>query len=167
MPTMRRCDFCEIVAGTAPAKIEHEWPDALAIHTIRPKAPGHLLVIPKVHIQDASEDPYIAGRVMKRAAEIAKPPCHLNTNLGGAAAQTVFHMHIHVIPRKANQEVKISWFKPWEEHPLDRRCEEKKSSEKLGISSSWELEIMSRRISMKTDVSLTKIISGLFGQQKS
>lgn len=158
------CTFCDIVEGRASAKIEHEWPDALAIHTNRPKAPGHLLVLPKRHVQDANEDPDLAAKVMRRAAEIAKPPAHISTNMGGAAAQTIFHLHYHIIPRKANEEVRISWFKPWEPHPLDRDCNQKSIlSEKHGPSFSTELNLTLKTISMKTDLSLPTSIKQLLG----
>jgi len=161
------CTFCNIVAGTEPAKIEYEWRDALAIHTNRPKAPGHLLVIPKKHVQDANEDPDVAAMVMRRAAEIAKPPSHIHTNLGGAAAQTIFHLHYHIIPRKAGEEVRLSWFKPWEPHPLDRNCNQESTlNEKHGLSFSTELNLTSKMLSMKTDLSLPpsmrKLLQGLW-----
>lgn len=156
------CVFCEILEGRAPAKIEHEWSDAIAIHTNRPKTEGHLLVIPRKHVQDANEDPETAAKAMKRAAEIAKPPSHIHTNLGGAAAQTVFHLHYHIIPREPNKEVNLSWFKPWDRHPLDRKCSQKSTtSEKHGLSFSTELKVMSKTLSLSTEVSLTKSIGKL------
>jgi histidine triad (HIT) family protein len=169
MTYRRPCVFCEIIAGRAPAQVEHEWPDAIAIHTIKPKAPGHLLVIPKVHIQDAHEDPQLAGRVLSYAAEIAQPPCHLNTNVGGPAAQTVFHLHFHIIPRVPNQEVKVSWFKPWDSHPEDRNWNERKSTSnaKHGLSFSTELNILSKKISMKTELSLSQSINKLWNGLRS
>jgi histidine triad (HIT) family protein len=151
--TLRHCDFCEIVAGRAPAKIEHEWSDAIAIHTIRPKTTGHLLVLPKKHVQDANEDPDLAAAVMKRAASIATPPAHINTNMGGAAAQTIFHLHYHIIPRRRNEEVRLSWFKPWDNSPLDRRCSST-PNERHGLSFSAELNITWKTLMMKTDLSL-------------
>jgi histidine triad (HIT) family protein len=158
--TLRHCDFCEIVAGRAPAKIEHEWPDALAIHTIRPKAPGHLLVLPKKHVQDANEDPVLAAAVMRRAASIALPPAHIHTNLGGAAAQTIFHLHYHIIPRKRNEEVRLSWFKPWDNSPLDRQCN-LTSNERLGLSFSTELNLTWKTLTMKTEISLPESLKKL------
>jgi len=161
------CVFCEIIAGRSPAKVEHEWRDALAIHTIKPKVPGHLLVIPKKHVQDANENPEVAAMVMRRAAEIAKPPSHIHTNLGGAAAQTVFHLHYHIIPRIPGEEVQLSWFKPWKPNPLDRNCnQESTQSEKLGLSFSTELNLTWKMLSMKTDLSLPtnmkKLLQGLW-----
>lgn len=159
------CTFCDIVAGKEMAKIEHEWPDALAIHTNRPKAPGHLLVLPKKHVQDAAEDPEVAAMVMRRAAEIAKPPSHISTNMGGAAAQTIFHLHYHIIPRKAHEEVKVSWFRPWDSHPLDRDCNQKQTSNaKHGLSFSTELSLTSKTLSMKTALSLPTSIRGLLSE---
>lgn len=155
------CEFCDIVAGKAPARIEHEWPEAIAIHTHRPKSPGHLLVLPKKHIQDANEDPELAAIAMKHAASIAIPPCHLSTNLGGAAAQTVFHMHFHIIPRVAGQGVAVSWFNPWNDHRQDRKILTSTSKEKPGPSFSTELSLTSKTLSLKTNVSLTKSIGEL------
>ena len=158
----RHCDFCEIVAGRAPARIEHEWPDALAIHTIKPKVPGHLLVLPKKHVQDANEDPDIAAAVMRRAASIALPPAHISTNLGGAAAQTIFHLHYHIIPREAGKDVPISWFRGWSNSPWDRKCQKSTPSEKLGPSFSTELKLTWKTLSLKTNISLPKNIEKVF-----
>lgn len=157
----RACEFCDIVAGKAPARVEHEWPDAIAIHTHRPKSPGHLLVLPKKHIQDANEDPDIAAATMRRAAAIAIPPCHLSTNLGGAAAQTVFHLHFHIIPRVEGQEVRVSWFQGWNNHRLDRRILSSTPNEKRGPSFSTELSLTSKTLSMRTDLSLPKSMKEL------
>ncbi len=162
-PVKKPCVFCEIVAGKAPAKVEHEWPDALAIHNTRPKVPGHLLVIPKRHIQDANEDPEVAAMIMRRAASIAAPPSHIHTNIGSAAAQTVFHLHYHIIPRTPNEAVPISWFKPWAENPaVDRnKCQNSTPNAKLGLSFSTELNLSSRTLTTMTEISLPKSLKGL------
>lgn len=154
-PVKKPCVFCDIIAGKESAKIEHEWPDALAIHTNRPKAPGHLLVIPKKHIQDANEDPDLAAKVLKRAAEIAKPPSHIHTNIGGAAAQTVFHLHFHVLPRTPNQEVKLSWFSGWSESPHDRKPLKVKIIEKFGLRFNTEMTFGKTRISSNHEFHIT------------
>lgn len=70
---MSDCVFCDIVAGTAPADIVFEWPDAVAF----PPVPnpvvvgGHLLIVPKRHVRDMVEDPAVTGLVAQRAAELA------------------------------------------------------------------------------------------------
>lgn len=104
------CAFCRIVAGTAPARVAHRWPDAMAIYPRSSGAtPGHLLVIPLVHVADATVDPEVTAQVMTRAAQIAVPPCNIITSAGAEATQKVFHLHIHVVPRKAGDGLLLPW----------------------------------------------------------
>ncbi len=61
MPT-DPCVFCEIIAGRAKAAIVHEWDHAIALIPLKPVTEGHLLVIPKIHVRDFTEDPGDLGR---------------------------------------------------------------------------------------------------------
>jgi histidine triad (HIT) family protein len=103
------CVFCQIVAGEAPATVIREWPDAIAIVPLRPVAPGHVLVIPRTHVADATVDPDVTAVTMRRAAELAVPPCNLITSAGRPATQTVFHLHIHVVPRRVGDGLALPW----------------------------------------------------------
>jgi len=103
------CVFCAIVAGEAPATVIREWPDAIAIVPLRPVAPGHVLVIPRTHVADATVDPDVTAVTMRRAAELAVPPCNLITSAGRPATQTVFHLHIHVVPRRVGDGLALPW----------------------------------------------------------
>ncbi len=107
------CPFCEIVAGRLPATILHEWTDAIAIAPLNPVVPQHALVIPKHHVRDAVENPAITGLVMQRAAELANKnlltPCNILTSVGAVATQTVFHLHIHVVPRFEGDGLRLMW----------------------------------------------------------
>lgn len=105
----RDCVFCQIVAGEAPATVIREWPDAIAIVPLRPVAPGHVLVIPRTHVADATVDPDVTAVTMRRAAELAVPPCNLITSAGRPATQTVFHLHIHVVPRRVGDGLALPW----------------------------------------------------------
>ncbi|MFF0389623.1 HIT family protein [Kitasatospora sp. NPDC004615] len=106
------CVFCAIAAGTAPAVVVREWPDAIAI---RPRSggvnPGHLLVIPRAHVADVGADPVVSAAVMARAAELAAvlPAANVITSKGSAATQTVFHLHIHVVPRADGDGLPLPW----------------------------------------------------------
>jgi len=106
------CPFCEIAAGRAPATVVREWDDALAIV---PRGggitPGHLLVIPKQHVADFGEDPDVSAATMRRAAELAAgdQPMNLITSRGSAATQTVFHLHLHLVPRRAGDGLALPW----------------------------------------------------------
>lgn len=107
---MSTCPFCEIVAGTAPATFVRRWPDAVAIVPLGPVVDGHVLVIPTAHVADATEDPVVSAAVMARAAEIATPPCNLITSAGVEATQSVFHLHVHVVPRAVDDGLALPWY---------------------------------------------------------
>ncbi|MET9396004.1 HIT family protein [Kitasatospora sp. NPDC002965] len=104
-----RCIFCAIVSGTAAARIVCRWPDALALHPLGPVTPGHLLVIPLLHVPDVTTDPEVSAAVMRRVAEIATPPCNIITSAGAIATQSVFHAHIHILPRSAGDGLLLPW----------------------------------------------------------
>lgn len=106
------CPFCAIVTGDAPARVVREWPDAIAI---LPRSggctPGHTLVLPRVHIADSGVDPDITAVVMRRAAELASEldAANIITSRGAAATQTVFHLHVHVVPRVEGDGLALPW----------------------------------------------------------
>ncbi|MEU6503899.1 HIT domain-containing protein [Streptomyces californicus] len=99
---MKTCIFCAIAVGEAPAAIVREWNDALAV---RPRSggvnPGHVFVLPRVHVEDAGTDPEVTAAVMRRAAELMAehPAANLITSKGAAATQSVYHLHVHVVPQ--------------------------------------------------------------------
>ncbi|TRV72562.1 HIT domain-containing protein [Streptomyces sp. 130] len=109
---MTDCPFCEIAAGRAPAQIVQEWDDALAIVPLNPVTDGHLLVIPRDHVRDFSTDPDVSALTMLRAAELASGPQPMNliTSRGRAATQSVFHLHLHLVPRTANDGLALPWY---------------------------------------------------------
>ena len=107
------CPFCEIVAGHAPATVIREWPNALAIVPLNPVVDGHVLVIPKVHIRDFTADPIAAADTMCRAAQLGrelKRPMNLITSKGREATQSVFHLHLHLVPRAENDGLALPWY---------------------------------------------------------
>ncbi|MEU0937666.1 HIT domain-containing protein [Embleya sp. NPDC005971] len=105
------CVFCEIASGAAPATFIREWRDAFAIVPLDPVAPGHVLVIPREHVADIAEDQFVSGATMQRAAELADEvgDCNVITSRGRAATQTVFHLHLHVVPRTAGDGLTLPW----------------------------------------------------------
>ena len=104
------CLFCRIVAGEIPAGVVHETDTTLAFRDIDPKAPVHVLVIPKDHHRDvvalARADPKVAADVLAAAAAVAAAEGLLGDgfrllfNNGGYAGQEVFHVHAHVLGGK-------------------------------------------------------------------
>ncbi|MFB4265342.1 HIT family protein [Nonomuraea sp. GTA35] len=103
------CVFCGIAAGEAPAELVATWDEVIAFVPLNPVAPGHLLVIPKRHVADVTENPEVSGAVMSAAAELATPPCNIITSAGREATQTVFHLHLHVVPRSAGDGLSLPW----------------------------------------------------------
>ncbi|MEN3307298.1 MAG: histidine triad family protein [Micromonosporaceae bacterium] len=101
------CLFCRIVAGEIPATIIHETPGTVAFRDIVPKAPVHVLVIPKAHHADvaavAGADPALAGEILAAAAAVAKADgltdggYRVIFNTGPHGGQEVFHVHAHVV----------------------------------------------------------------------
>ncbi|MFC3818067.1 HIT domain-containing protein [Planomonospora venezuelensis] len=101
------CLFCRIVAEEIPAEIVHETGRTLAFRDIDPKAPTHVLVIPKDHYPDAAAlaaaDHGLADEVIKAAHAVAEQEgiagsgYRLVFNTGAQAGQTVFHVHGHVL----------------------------------------------------------------------
>jgi histidine triad (HIT) family protein len=108
------CVFCAIVAGEAPAVRIHEDDQFLALLDIRPFTRGHTLVIPKIHTVDLTDTPpeTLAGLVQvgQRVALAARRSGlhadgnNLAINDGKAAFQSVFHLHLHVVPRRTGDK---------------------------------------------------------------
>jgi histidine triad (HIT) family protein len=103
------CLFCRIAAGEIPATVVHETPTTLAFRDIDPKAPVHVLVIPKAHHRDVvalAGDPSAAAAVLAAAAAVAETEgltgdgFRLIFNTGAHGGQEVFHVHAHVVGGK-------------------------------------------------------------------
>ena len=106
-----QCVFCRIVFGVEPAQIVEDWGTVMAIVPLNPVTTGHLLVIPKAHVQDAGELPTLTGNVFAMAAIVARDfeAFNLITSAGRAATQSVFHFHVHVVPRQPGDGLALPW----------------------------------------------------------
>jgi len=107
------CPFCEINLGRAPATFVHEWSDTIAIVPLNPVADGHALVIPKTHVTDFTDDPDVTGATARRAAQLCREldlvHANLITSRGVHATQSVFHLHLHLLPRTENDGLALPW----------------------------------------------------------
>lgn len=105
------CAFCEILAGRAPAEILTHLDFALVIKPLNPVTEGHALVIPYGHVRDALESPSITGLTMTAACQYALQHRYVNliTSVGDLATQSVRHLHVHVIPRRMDDELMLPW----------------------------------------------------------
>lgn len=106
--TYMDCVFCKISAGSIPSTKVYEDDLVFAIRDIRPQAPVHVLVIPRVHVESLSQlsDEKLAGRLMFVASEIARGQkladgWRLIANSGEHGGQEVMHLHLHVLGGRA------------------------------------------------------------------
>jgi histidine triad (HIT) family protein len=85
----------------------------VSFRPLSPVTPGHFLVIPKMHVADALESPAAAGRALRFAVHLANlmslESANFITSAGSAATQTVFHLHVHVVPRRPDDGVVLPW----------------------------------------------------------
>ena len=104
---MNDCIFCRIIAGQIPAKKVYEDELMVAIEDIAPKAPLHLLLLPKRHFSNCldmeQQDEATVGHLLRVAGQLARERgldqggFRLVQNNGADAGQTVFHLHIHLL----------------------------------------------------------------------
>ena len=120
----KTCIFCQIIAGDVPSCAIYEDDEFLAIldrypcHAGAFGISGHTLIIPKAHIENIYElDPQMGGRLFELAVPLAgaiQKVCQADgmnilQNNGSVAGQSVFHFHMHIIPRYAGDRVNIRW----------------------------------------------------------
>lgn len=115
---MSECVFCQIVQGKAPATVVWEWEDAVAFVPLDPvveEEHGHVLVVPATHVEDFTTNPEVTAATSRRAAELgaklraAGRDLNLITSAGPAATQTVRHLHIHIVTRRAEDGLHLPW----------------------------------------------------------
>jgi len=105
---MSDCLFCKIIEGSIPSNKVYEDADVYAFKDIHPKAPTHVLVIPKQHIAtlDDVQNPEVLGMLMQKVSYIANEVLHLEagyriiTNVREGGGQVVFHLHVHILGGK-------------------------------------------------------------------
>ncbi|MDQ3849934.1 MAG: HIT family protein [Actinomycetota bacterium] len=112
------CLFCKIVAGDVPATVVAEDERTVAFMDINPASRGHALVVPRAHARDlhdiGADDLQacilaaqgLAGRVREK---LGADGVNLLNSSGSAAWQTVFHFHLHVIPRYERDPLRLPW----------------------------------------------------------
>ena len=112
------CLFCKIVAGAVPATVVDEDARTIAFMDINPATRGHALVVPRTHATDlldiAADDlqactlaaQRLAGRMKAR---LGADGVNLINSCGSAAWQTIFHFHVHVVPRYVGDPLELPW----------------------------------------------------------
>ncbi len=127
---MSDCIFCKIANGEIPSRTVYEDEDFRAFLDMGPAAKGHTLLVPKAHYANLFEMPDAllekTGRTAKKVAAMLKEKLsaegfNVVQNNGELAGQTVFHFHVHLIPRYTDDGQKIGW-KPGK--PTDAELDE-------------------------------------------
>lgn len=115
---MSDCIFCKIAAGEIPSATLYEDKDFRVILDLGPATYGHALIIPKKHYANLIEIPdELAGKAMILAKKVVSVmmkalPCdgyNVVQNNGECAGQTVFHFHMHLIPRYKDDHAGVTW----------------------------------------------------------
>jgi histidine triad (HIT) family protein len=118
MPADPDCLFCKIVAGEIPATIVADDERTIAFMDINPATRGHALVIPREHATDVYDidaaDLQAVAVTAQRVARLARDNLgaagvNVLNSSGRAAWQTVFHFHLHVIPRYEDDPLRLPW----------------------------------------------------------
>lgn len=121
---MADCVFCKIVAGEVPSQKVYEDEHYLAFLDINPINPGHTLVVPKAHFADLMVAPVETAAGLMRVAKNIAPAVvagagaegfNLGLNNGRVAGQIVDHVHLHIMPRLANDGHKLWHGTPYAE----------------------------------------------------
>ena len=104
---MKDCLFCRIIDGKVPAQVVLDDDVVLAINDVFPRAPFHVLVMPKTHVARLAdlEDAALGGTLLAAARRVARDAGHkdfrLVVNNGAGAGQSVDHLHLHVMAGRA------------------------------------------------------------------
>lgn len=116
--TVRDCPFCKIIRGESPARMVFQDDEVLAFFPSNPATLGHTLVVPRRHVRDLwgleKSDAAAVGEAtmaLAHAVRASLDPDGLNliTSAGEAATQSVFHLHVHVVPRWEGDSIGDIW----------------------------------------------------------
>ncbi len=110
---MANCLFCRIGAHKLPSELIYEDPHAFAFLDIHPKAPGHAMVVPKIHAETIIDLPNVEigplFEAVQKVTKQVKSALHphgftIGLNHGRKAGQVIDHLHVHIIPRFAGDK---------------------------------------------------------------
>ena len=136
------CIFCKIVAGEVPSTRVEEDERTVAFMDVNPATRGHVLVVPREHVVDllaiGQEDLSACAAMAKRIAgrqkeRLGADGVNLLNSCGPAAWQTVFHFHVHVIPRYEGDPLRLPWRpEPGDEDEIAAAARELQSAQPPG-----------------------------------
>lgn len=117
---MAECVFCERIAQGQYIGL----PGGMCVRfePLNPVTPGHILIVPRLHVRDAVAMPDVTAYTMRAAAEFAEfyaEHCNIITSVGKHATQTIKHLHVHIVPRFEDDGLHL----PWTGQQTDRKQE--------------------------------------------
>lgn len=118
---MTNCVFCEIVKSEDAEGFRQEGPGVVSFFPLNPVIPGHRLFVPRRHALDAGVDPAYAASAFEDAADWGaekNEDFNIITSRGSNATQTVFHTHIHYVPRRPDDGLKLPWTQEFKQEPI-------------------------------------------------
>jgi len=126
---MAACVFCRIVAGELPARIVGEDEHTVGFLDVRPLFPGHVLLVPKVHIETLADLPdelveplFTRARQLAAVMETALDAAGSFVAMNNKVSQSVPHLHVHVVPRNRKDGLK-GFFWPRNEYTDDAHAD--------------------------------------------
>jgi histidine triad (HIT) family protein len=109
---MTSCPFCQRIERGEYEAVGED-PEVVWFKPLDPVTPGHLLFVPAAHVTDAADDPYTTAMTFLTASDWAKVnhpgSFNLITSAGAEATQTVFHLHVHLVPRTEGDGLVLPW----------------------------------------------------------
>lgn len=114
---MTDCIFCKITRFEEPAQIVRRGTHSLTIVPLNPVVEGHVITIPYQHVSGFDVDPHVSANTMGDAATYAQThrveglaDYNIIVNNGPHATQSVFHLHVHLVPRKSGDGLALPWY---------------------------------------------------------
>jgi histidine triad (HIT) family protein len=127
---VRGCGFCLIAAGRAPARLVLDEPGHLAFLDARPVFPGHVLLVPREHVEVLGDLPavqvgpfFLAAQRLARAVERGLDAGGTFVAMNNRVSQSVPHLHVHVVPRRPKDGLR-GFFWPRVSYPSDAAADE-------------------------------------------
>lgn len=107
-----KCVFCQLIRdGRYDQKLSS--PDSVIVfEPLDPVVPGHLLAVPVWHVRDAAHDAGVAALTMRKASVVVKMlgiSANIITSIGAAATQSIYHLHLHIVPRVEGDGITLPW----------------------------------------------------------
>ena len=110
------CVFCQIIFENDPAVVFYRDEHGIGIVPLNPVVDGHVLAIPRRHVADFTDNWIVTADAMRTAFQLARMlnrPCNLITSKGREATQSVFHLHVHIVPRAENDGLVLAQAPGW------------------------------------------------------